>query len=341
MNAQRIIAVTAAVFAFVLSPAHADSLVLTGPTGNAGQYSTSSLSTLAGANTVSRDGLKGISLWNLLGGADASNTAINWGSIETSTPAGSNGKNSILRYYVLATGSDGTRSVISLGEIEPRFGGTANNPSAPAFVAFENGAGSLLADPQLVIPNASGRNVLDLERLDLLSVEALPTAPISPSNSVNLIGSVNNPGSYALSDLQSLTAVNLVVGSNTYTGVSLWDFINPLQSGTTDKLVAAKGTDGYVVVHSLAELDPSLGGNPLNLLPYADTGSDLPGSGVARTILPTDTDKRGRWMSNLYEIEIIAAPTPVPLPAAWMMFLTGATIIGLAKLRHPPEMGEQ
>jgi len=57
----------------------------------------------------------GTTLWSLVGG------------VSTSTPAGDNGKNAILRYYVVATGSSGT-SVFSLGEIDPAFGGTGAAP---------------------------------------------------------------------------------------------------------------------------------------------------------------------------------------------------------------------
>jgi hypothetical protein len=53
----------------------------------------------------------GTTLWSLVGG------------VTTNTPVGDNSKNAVLRYYVVATGSNGT-SVFSLGEISPSFGGT-------------------------------------------------------------------------------------------------------------------------------------------------------------------------------------------------------------------------
>ena len=89
----------------------------------------------------------------------------------------------------------------------------------------------------------------------------------------------------------------------------LWTFLNPNNSNITSQYVVTAGTDGYEVVLSLAELDPSLGGNPANLLPYADTGTDFPLDGVARTILPSD-NKHGRWVSNLDSIEVAAVPEP-------------------------------
>src|SRR6516225_2174842 len=109
------------------SSASADAVItLTGPTSNAG---TIDLSTADGqyGGLVTVGGVTGYSLWGLLGGAPASNpTSPVYGAITTTTPPGDNGKNAILRYYVLATSSNGSQSLISLGEINPTFTGSAN-----------------------------------------------------------------------------------------------------------------------------------------------------------------------------------------------------------------------
>ena len=42
-----------------------------------------------------------------------------------------------------------------------------------------------------------------------------------------------------------------------------------------DKLVVAKGTDGYEVVHALAELSPNNTDDPFIQLAYDDTGGEL------------------------------------------------------------------
>ena len=60
-------------------------------------------------------------------------------------PSGGNGKNAILRYYLVATGGGGT-SVISLGEVDPNFVGTKPTPA-------------------LIVPGAPGRDVTDLTSL--------------------------------------------------------------------------------------------------------------------------------------------------------------------------------
>jgi hypothetical protein len=243
----------------------------------------------------------------LAGASSTSPTSPIYGGITTSTPAGDNGKNAILRYYLLATGSGGRQSVISLGEIDPDFGGTT---PIPAFVAFKDSSNNLLSSPELIVPGAPGRDVLDLSTLQLLAVPALPAGPGSVSSSLSLSGFVTNPGSYTKADLQAdFTPMQETVSGDTYTGVPLWTFLNPSNGNTISQYVVTAGTDSYEVVLSLAELDPSLGGNPANLLPYADTGMDFPLDGVARTILPSD-NKHGRWVSNLVSIEVAAVPEP-------------------------------
>ncbi|MDR3469722.1 MAG: PEP-CTERM sorting domain-containing protein [Xanthobacteraceae bacterium] len=253
----------------------------------------------------------GTTLWSLVGG------------VTTSTPAGDNGKNAILRYYVVASGSSGS-SVFSLGEIDPAFGGTGAAP----YVA-SNGNSYALVDPAA---GASGRNVSNLTSLNVVAVPALPQGAGGPSTGVALSGLVANPGTYTLSKLQtSFTPVQQTVSGDTYTGVPLWTFVNPSKlASAASQIVVTSGTDGYEVVLSLAELDPSLGGNPANLLPYADTGSDFPGDGVARTILPLD-NKHGRWVSDLSSVTVSSA---VPEPSTWVMLLLG--LAGLGVLGYRP-----
>ena len=154
---------------------------------------------------------------------------------------------------------------------------------------------------------------------------SLPNGAGGESTNINLSGLVNSPGNYSLPDLQAFAPVTEAVSGDTYTGVPLWNFVNPSDlSNILNQIVVTTGTDGYEVVLSLAELDPALGGNLNNLLPYTDTGGNFPASGIARTILPTD-NKHGRWMSNLNDITVEVAMGTVPEPAS-------ITLIGLGFL---------
>jgi hypothetical protein len=217
---------TAGIAILLSGGARAGTVDLTGSISTAGDYSSSGLAAAANSSdTVSFNGLTGITLWGLLGGANSSSpTSPTYGAITTSTPAGDNGKNAILRDYVVATGSNGAQSVVSLGEIDPAFGGTA---AVPAFIAFQATGGSLLGTPMLVVPGASGRTVSSLTNLQLLSVPALPTGPGGVSTSLTVSGLTSNSGVYTLAALQSsFTSVQQTVGGNTCTGIPLVTLIN-------------------------------------------------------------------------------------------------------------------
>jgi hypothetical protein len=269
-------------------------------------------------------------LWGLLGGSTStttttsgSGTTITYGDITTTTPVGDNSKNAILRDYLVVTGSGGQQSVVSLGEIDPNFVGTTASNSAELTVSGTTASLTFLGS------GASGRDISNVTSVQLLSVAALP-GPLSPtpeSTTVTLSGNTSNAGSYDLSQLESdFTPTTEVVNSDTYTGVPLWTFLNPNDSDILDQYVAVAGTDGYEVVYSLAELDPSLGGNPSDLLPYADTGGNFPSDGVARTLTPSDQPyAHGRWDSDVATVGVEAAP--VPEPGSITLFASGLTTL--------------
>ncbi|HEU0154434.1 MAG TPA: PEP-CTERM sorting domain-containing protein [Stellaceae bacterium] len=301
-------------FAIGLAPcvAMADAIIsLTGPTSNAGDIN---LTTADGnyGGEITIGGTTGYSLWGLLGGAKAANpNSPIYGAITTSTPPGLNGKNAILRYYLLATSTSGARSVISLGEIDPQFSG---GPSE--LVTVTGNTASLV----FTNPGAGGRNVGSLASLQLLSAPAL-SGPGGQSAAVTLKGNVGHPGAYTLSDLESLPALGETVNGHAYTGVRFFDLVDPSNPDILDQYVVTAGTDGYEVVLSLAELDPALGAstapNEVDLVPCADASipSDFPGDGVARTILPGDENfAHGRWESNLDLIEVGTVPEPATMP---------------------------
>src|SRR5262252_3433922 len=67
------------------------------------------------SENVNGDSYTGVPLWSFLGGAANGNSNI-------ITSGG--GNNPILRNYLLATDLDGSKSVVSVGDIDPLFGGT-------------------------------------------------------------------------------------------------------------------------------------------------------------------------------------------------------------------------
>ena len=300
-------------------PAQADAIVsLSGPDSNQGAL----------------DLAPGIySLWGLLGGSTSttttmtsSGTIVTYGDITTSTPTGDNPKNAILRDFLVVTDSSGVQSVVSFGEIDPMFVGTANSNSIGVTVSGSTASLTFLG------AGASGRDLSNITSIQLLAAPALP-GPLIPapvSTAVTLSGNVNQPGSYTLSQLQSdFTPTTETVNGDTYTGVPLWTFLDPNSNNILDQYVITAGTDGYEVVLSLAELDPSLGGDPGDLLPYADTAGNFPPAGVARTILPSDQPfAHGRWESDLVTVQVEA----VPEPSSLVLLFSG--LIGLIVFRR-------
>jgi hypothetical protein len=281
-DCRRTVALAAALTGGVMCapcPATADAIItLTGPTSNAGTIDLSMADDQYGG-PVMAGGVTGYSLWGLLG------------TITTTTPPGANGKNAILRYYVLATGASGNQSLISLGEIDPNFSGSAN----PDLVTFSGNTASLA----FTLPGAAGRDVTNLTSLQLLSVPALPqvTNP-QPSTSVTLTGNVSYPGAYTFqgSDPQNVPAITETVFNDTYTGPPLFALIDPSDPNILNQYVVTAGTDGYEVLFSLAELDPAFGAstapNQVDIVPYADTAGNFPGDGLARIITPGETRSR-------------------------------------------------
>ncbi len=144
-----------------------------------------------------------------------------------------------------------------------------------------------------------------------------------------LSGNVAKPGSYSLGNLENeFTPVQAAAGGDTYTGVPLWTFLGQSSSSPASQIAVAQATDGYQVVVALGELDPTDGGNPNDLLAYADTESKFPADGVARLTFPGD-NHAGRYDSNLDAITVESA---IPEPASLTFF--GTAILALGALRR-------
>jgi len=259
------------------------------------------------------------------------------------TPLGA--KNELLGDAVVVTGSDGYRSIVSEGEIDPNFGNKQD------LVAYQNAAGvPLNTNPatngdgfaRTTAPGdvAGGRYVSNVAQISVFSgaansqISAIgPTGTIS--NNITVGGQISNPGNpgqpFTLSQLNLMPQTPLATGGNTYGGVSLWTFlqnaglVSPTgKNPTLQQYVIVTGSDGYKVLVSLGEINPMFG-NQLDLIATTLNGGSLGTDGLFRLIVPGDS-RHGRWVSNIIGLEVFTAPVPVPA-AVW---LVGSGLVGLA-----------
>lgn len=328
----------AALLAVAGGPSWAD-VVLSGSDTLDGSYSAAALAAeTTGSDAVTSGGDTGISLWGALGGSTSSVSVTNgngsntttYGDIVTNTPAGDNSKNAILHYYVLATNSAGQASAVSLGELNPFFGGTGSTPVYLQYGTTVGGVGSSVA---LVVPNQPGRDISNVTSLALVGIPAAPNGPGGESTALQLSGNTTAGGTYNLAALQALPSKTVTAGatgspSTTYTGVGLYNFLSPT-SDNVNQIAVALGSDGYEVVLALGELDPGDGGDPNDLLAYSDaTNSQFPADGVARLVIPGDSHA-GRWDSNLVSLSV----ETVPEPGSLTLLAVGLAMMGTVRRR--------
>ena len=145
----------------VLSGAVADPTIITPETLAASNQSTTEPATyISGAGQVS-DTYTGVSLWTLIQDLGV--------LTDPST------KNDLLRFGVVATGSDGYRAFISLGEIAPQFG---NQPDLVAYAdtGGQLGSGGTDGALRLIVPgdHAGGRYVSNLVSLQVIDAVGPP-----------------------------------------------------------------------------------------------------------------------------------------------------------------------
>ena len=161
-----------------------------------------------------------------------------------------------------------------------------------------------------------------------------PALAAEPTQAVAVTGAVQRPNTYALAELQGLPVHTMRVSYQTrrgpvqatYTGATLWSVLEhaglAVPPGTRDPgvrlAVVARGSDGYAVTLSGAELDPRFasGREPV-LVAYAQAGPDggvvpLGSDGFARLVVPGDA-AGGRYVANLAGLHVVDLATP-PLP---------------------------
>ena len=150
---------------------------------------------------------------------------------------------------------------------------------------------------------------------------AAPSAPapaaasegVSPRFTVS--GAVARSATFDLAALKALPPITQTVGSNTYTGVSLWTLLNDsavglkpdtsLHNPLLSMYVLVTGADGYRAVVALGEIAPEFGNRPA-IVAYSVNGAPLGRNGMARLVVTGDT-KPGRAVARLAAIEVFAA----------------------------------
>ena len=256
-------------------------------------------------------------------------------------------KNSSLRNYVVAVGSDGYQAVFAGGEFNPTFG---NRPYMAAYsdTLGQLGPGGPQGFARMVVPGdlAGGRYVSNLVNLHAGTAPSLPGTGGGVSSQFTLNG-VMNPGTYNLASLMSsfpattLTATYLsgptsMSTTDTYTGVSLWTLLTSaglvldptIKNDVLRQYVVAVGSDGYEAIFSLGEIDPMFGNQP-DLVAYADTLGQLGAGGpqgFARMVVPGDV-YGGRYVSNLVELAVFDASVPEPGSAALLITSLFGTVV--------------
>lgn len=151
------------------------------------------------------------------------------------------------------------------------------------------------------------------------------------SPSFQLGGSVQNPTTYALADLQALPAntqsVDFTAGDGahhvTYTGALLWDLVSAaapqFDQGTKNDLlrwyVRVDASDGYEAVVALGETAPTFENKPVLVAYMADGALLSQSEGMARLVVPGDK-AGGRYVSNITSISVLRAAQPASAASA-------------------------
>ena len=158
---------------------HSDQFSVTGAVVHGKTFDLAALQALpVFTETVGGTTYTGVRLWDLLDAA----TGI------VTDPAV---KNDILGKYLVATGSDGYKALISMGEIDPAFG------NQPDLVAYEADGALLDANgfARLVVPGdlKAGRFVSNLINLQVFSATSVP----EPANAALLLAGLAGLGALA------------------------------------------------------------------------------------------------------------------------------------------------
>jgi hypothetical protein len=324
-----------------------NSFTLTGQVAAPQTYGTAALASLPqttrtltylSGGTPRTDTFTGPTLWNVLQSAGGI-------TVDATT------SNGVLRNFVVVTGSDGYKAVISAGEIAPNFG----NRGSQVAIAASSGT---LPDPngfaRITAPGdvRGGRYVSNVANIDVGVAPLQQGTGGGPSLSLQVQGDVLATLAFDRAALQALTPYTETVSylsgmntvTNTFTGALLWDVLQAagivtdpaISNDILRKGVIATGSDGYQAMFALGEISPNFGNVPI-LVAYDDANGPLTGNGFARLVVPGDV-RGGRYVSNLVSLTVFDA-TAVPEPAGLVVLLAGIGGLGLAYRRGRPGIG--
>jgi hypothetical protein len=233
-------------------------------------------------------------------------------------------KNDIARDYISA--GNGTSSIVyAFGALQGSGFGFEND-----ILAFSDSKGTMTG-PSIIA--ADGASVLDLTSINIGHVPYSGAGAAYVPTSFTLSGNIGNPATITAADLpngsptQEVTSFTPPLVGNTYTGVTIWDFLQ--QHGLTSDqnsllnsfILLSGASGGYQAIIAMEEIMPQFG-NQNDLVAYATgTGASLGNAGVAITVLPND-QKGGRYMQTMTDMQIVKV-NAVPLPGSALLMLSG------------------
>jgi len=210
--------------------------------------------------------------------------------------------------YVLVTGKTGSRTLFSVGELNPKF---APARAVVTLTCDREGRCDLAGDGRAV------RNVSTIEVVHAVSpAKVVGNTPFTHFFSPLLIvsGVGITPRIYGLADLKAMRQATFDASSSTtntggiWTGPTLVSLLSASGVDTQDMdgYIVVQATDGYATVLSMYEATRKTGAQYALLAISASNNSINKGgndSGLARLVLPNDR-VAGRWVSNVAQIVV-------------------------------------
>ncbi len=241
-------------------------------------------------------------------------------------------KNDLLRWWVQVSSANGDAAVLGQGEINNGFG----NRTAILAISQDGKFLSTTSGPRLVIPGEVD-GTRDIQHVVMVTTRrATPELPESgcPSTptlvnptigSLIVNGDVKSPQTFTFAQLQAMPQVTQTVSflsgttptTNTETGPLLSSILGVVQPNVRAGCLDDKnrwyaeitGSDGYVSLLSVGEIDPSEG-NRAPLVSLSESGVSLASTGPR--VLQAGDVKGGRAVSGAVAITLFRVSPRIP-----------------------------